>query len=426
MKCWLTLGYLTFRRRKLSARVVRRNLALTESSMPQVEALDTVVVRSWSGRWDICKLLPGQMCKIGKQKVAADSMIGLTYGQYFEIKERKVVPLDGIPDEECSTESFDDLHEASKGDNRAVTVGSVKEQEMLSRQRSELKSLTGNDPRMYVDAVIQQRLATDSRTQFSAEKYKMKKLKKFMHMAQVLECCGSTLARVYFSKKPLKVGHLREDTLGLLLNLADIAAGANLCVFENFMNFVTAIAADRIRGAGMILRIHAEPTFSPGVLSHFRWIEKQKTQIIPLRLDDVDVCLQVQGPALSAISCSVAAELAESGASTRRPVLFPLPYVTAGNFDSLIIASDMDPRPLVERLWSLLAPSGCCAIYSPWYEPLNEIACELFRSKKAIRIAIFDSFLREHQILPLRTHPLMTLQPSSGFILCAVKVLPLA
>lgn len=122
-----------------------------------------------------------------------------------------------------------------------------------------------------------------------------------------------------------------------------------------------------------------------------------------------------------------------------------------GGFDGLIIASSMEPATILKHTVPLLRGSGHVVVYSPTIEPLTELADLYSRDRKAAFIAqlgrdgsipqsdedfpvdprlllgpsLQTSRIRPWQVLPGRTHPLMTYRGGAeGFVFTARKVVP--
>ncbi|GAB7347861.1 hypothetical protein MBLNU459_g5391t1 [Dothideomycetes sp. NU459] len=122
-----------------------------------------------------------------------------------------------------------------------------------------------------------------------------------------------------------------------------------------------------------------------------------------------------------------------------------------GGFDGLIIASYMEPATILKHTVPLLRGSGHVVVYSPTIEPLTELADLYSRDRKAAFIAqlgqngpaslseddfpvdprlllgpsLQTSRIRPWQVLPGRTHPLMTYRGGAeGFVFTARKVTP--
>lgn len=125
----------------------------------------------------------------------------------------------------------------------------------------------------------------------------------------------------------------------------------------------------------------------------------------------------------------------------------------AGNFDGLLIASSMDPVGILKNCVPLLRGGAPVVIYSPFIEPLSNIADLYSTSRRTafissppeegdlskwlgnedfplnptllLGVSVQTSKVRKWQVLPGRTHPLMTGRGGAeGYVLTAIKVLP--
>lgn len=118
----------------------------------------------------------------------------------------------------------------------------------------------------------------------------------------------------------------------------------------------------------------------------------------------------------------------------------------AGGFDGLIVASVMDPASILHHLVPLLRGAGQVVVYSPHLEPLAELADLYSTPRKTAYIAdpvptpsedspvdprlllaptIHTARAKGWQVLPGRTHPLMTGRGGAdGYLFTATRVLP--
>jgi len=92
--------------------------------------------------------------------------------------------------------------------------------------------------------------------------------------------------------------------------------------------------------------------------------------------------------------------------------------------DSIIIAVRYNPTATLMGLLPLLAPSSPFVVYCEYIEPLTECFMELQKKKLAINLRLSDTWMREYQVLPGRTHPSMNMTQSGGFILTGTKLCP--
>lgn len=86
----------------------------------------------------------------------------------------------------------------------------------------------------------------------------------------------------------------------------------------------------------------------------------------------------------------------------------------------ILAGNEFDIEETFDKLFKFLKPGGIFIIFSAPIEPL----LSLYRKTKtkAIMVELGETWSREYQILPLRTHPLMRTSASSGFLLSGIKV----
>jgi tRNA (adenine-N(1)-)-methyltransferase non-catalytic subunit len=93
-------------------------------------------------------------------------------------------------------------------------------------------------------------------------------------------------------------------------------------------------------------------------------------------------------------------------------------------FTSLIIASlSIEPKATLEQLLPLCAPSAPFAVWFNAAQPLAETLHHLRNANIAINLTLHEPFWREQQVLPGRTHPVMTTDAGSGgYVLSGIYV----
>jgi tRNA (adenine-N(1)-)-methyltransferase non-catalytic subunit len=99
-------------------------------------------------------------------------------------------------------------------------------------------------------------------------------------------------------------------------------------------------------------------------------------------------------------------------------------YLKAKQSDSLIIVTKYDPTETLLALLPFLAPSCPFVVFCEFIEPLTECFRELQQQDLAINLRLSDTWTREFQILPGRTHPSMNMSQHGGFILTGIKIHP--
>jgi tRNA A58 N-methylase Trm61 len=89
---------------------------------------------------------------------------------------------------------------------------------------------------------------------------------------------------------------------------------------------------------------------------------------------------------------------------------------------SLVIACRYDPLPILREAIHLIAPGSPITIYFEFVEPLVECYLFLQKNELAVKMQLFDAWMREFQTLAGRAHPHMTMPTSGGYLLVAVFV----
>jgi len=90
----------------------------------------------------------------------------------------------------------------------------------------------------------------------------------------------------------------------------------------------------------------------------------------------------------------------------------------ADGCDSLVIAMSATTPELVRTLVRALRPSGSVAVYNACMQPLAQLTHELARDGSPVMNAqMCESWAREYQVLPNRTHPMMTNVLPTGYVL---------
>lgn len=90
-------------------------------------------------------------------------------------------------------------------------------------------------------------------------------------------------------------------------------------------------------------------------------------------------------------------------------------FITTEKFTSLILANpQLDPRTILPQLLEFCAKSTPFIVWSMTVQPLAETMHLLRKNSLAVSMTISEPFLRDHQVLPGRSHPVMTTEANSG------------
>jgi tRNA (adenine-N(1)-)-methyltransferase non-catalytic subunit len=92
------------------------------------------------------------------------------------------------------------------------------------------------------------------------------------------------------------------------------------------------------------------------------------------------------------------------------------------NWDGLILATELSPLSILARLTPYLAGSATITAYSPFLQVLAEILAYTKKDPNYLSTNITESWSRAYQVLPGRTHPLMTTSATGGYLFHATRV----
>ena len=414
--------------------------------------------------------------KINKRSYPTYNLVGLPYGTVLEQGPNLLLPL---PDGEGLIPSFPEIPPAatpppssagpadtassvnddSDGetdnvrDNRHL-VDNNKSQALDQDKLRELRE-AGTTGSALVQQIIENSSTFQSKTDFSQAKYVAKKQLKYQPRCHLVRCTGATVCEALFQKDSKRIMNLREDTLGQILSYSNVSAGSQVLVWETTLGIVTGALAQRLGGYGSIYSLYTGKQHCfVEMLSRFnltfaenfsiKWVhsgdvlgnyekdeedrEMKDREVIkwPCPLQDhtrkyLETMKESEKDQLNFLekrSNRFARKL------TRYSAKESTDQFLSRQSDSLILAVSYDPTETLLALLPHLAPSCPFVVYCEFIEPLSACFLELQRQKLAINLRLSDTWAREYQVLPGRTHPNMNMSQSGGFILVGTKLDP--
>lgn len=310
-----------------------------------------------------------------------------------------------------------------------------------------------------------QQLAANSatfaqKTEFSKAKYLKRKKKKYIITIQVQKPTAKTLCEAYFAKVPQKIRQLRVDSLAEILLHSDVKSGARILCYDRCGGLVVGSLLERLSGSGHLLSLFPGQSPAVGIVDQFNFTNHQKSILQHFPISALpnfpksslrsSAAATPSPPLPTAVDATPDLGLepptkkrkVEESSSAAEPIV-PLPALRGGvaeasvlatveqlkiaahpNFDALVLVPDDgdDPLEMLRLTYPFLAGSGSVVIYSPYLQPLAECYQDLMESHAVVHIRLFETWHRVHQVLPMRTHPLMQMHGASGFILSGYKV----
>jgi tRNA (adenine-N(1)-)-methyltransferase non-catalytic subunit len=96
--------------------------------------------------------------------------------------------------------------------------------------------------------------------------------------------------------------------------------------------------------------------------------------------------------------------------------------VLRNKVDSLTIVSKEDPLPILKELLPFVNPGRPVVLFHTCKEVLMECYSAVKATSGLINVRLTTNFMRNYQVLPMRTHPAVQIQGSSGWILAGYTV----
>eukprot|EP00497_Spongosphaera_streptacantha_P001757 TRINITY_DN2317_c0_g1_i1.p2 TRINITY_DN2317_c0_g1~~TRINITY_DN2317_c0_g1_i1.p2 ORF type:complete len:142 (+),score=26.97 TRINITY_DN2317_c0_g1_i1:194-619(+) len=107
-----------------------------------------------------------------------------------------------------------------------------------------------------------------------------------------------------------------------------------------------------------------------------------------------------------------------------RPTLDEVRGMFRAGVDGIVLALMSSPDPLLPILLKYLRPGFPFVVYCMHQEPLTKLYVKLRTQKPArvIDLKLHDNWYREYQILPERTHPMMQMSSTGGYLLSGYRI----
>ncbi|GFR93152.1 tRNA (adenine(58)-N(1))-methyltransferase non-catalytic subunit TRM6 [Elysia marginata] len=84
--------------------------------------------------------------------------------------------------------------------------------------------------------------------------------------------------------------------------------------------------------------------------------------------------------------------------------------------DSLVLACKYNPTPILMQMLTFLHPSSSVVVYCQHLEPLVECYTRVKENHAGLQLKLSETWYREYQILPQRTHPKINMSGTGGYL----------
>ena len=342
--------------------------------------------------------------------------------------------------------------------------GHVTKEEVISMKKE------GLDPDQMIKAIASKNTAFQSRTDYSKTKYIKKKLNRHKFIFQVLKPNARLISKVVFyqdNKKslvlsPMDMGHLLykcnlfptcrvilcEGTGGLLtsvllekfgqkIEVVDFFTGEspkreNSVFFEFDNNCFANVYPLPFKYANVETNISDCELGLKGVDTE-NGPEAKRSKTDDYK-SELQITADVKTETESCMNESEKQVKCDSGTTknaTKNPrvkfLMGPkhrkgLDLYREGGFDCILLATRLDPCPLLKHAYHQLAPSRNIVIFHPSSDVIQTSADWLSQNKLAVNIQVSEIFSRDYQVLPNRTRPVMKPEETAGYCLSAIKI----
>ncbi|KAG2484255.1 hypothetical protein HYH03_016900 [Edaphochlamys debaryana] len=199
------------------------------------------------------KLRASGTVRVGKYTVPAAPLVGAPFGSLFEVSsDGKSLQRVLLPPDDGITRITD-----TERDNSNLFDRNTANQKLTQEEIQELKA-SGKGGSEIIEALISNSATFQNKTEFSQDKYKRRKAKKYITHLTVRKPSARLICEAYSEKHPERVWHLRHDTLACALSLANVCAGAKVLVVEQCMGVFTAAAVERMGGVGAVCALQLD------------------------------------------------------------------------------------------------------------------------------------------------------------------------
>ncbi|ESS32861.1 eukaryotic initiation factor 3, gamma subunit protein [Toxoplasma gondii VEG] len=365
-----------------------------------------------------------------------------------------------------------DLHEEVEGDNRDIADSNDAQQ--LTAGKIECLREEGMRGEEVIRLLMANSSTFEKKTKFAQEKYIRKKMARHLKRVTVLPATLREVCEAYYATDAAKIAHLRMDYLSSVLINANIKCGDRVLVFDHAMGLLTGAVALQLSGVGRVWRlvdrgssdkIEAELNLSPSVRRTIFNVPLANAESWPTKRRELLAAsenrptqasvLEAQVDASSPVNSSSAASLSPSSSSSSSPSASASPVLSSNRFfcemeqmhsagvDSviyvlglkkLIKATPADALPSLRQLahrllllaFRLLKSGGRLVVFCHNWEIASALHAAAGASREFFHVQMQEFMLREQQILPRRTHPVMnsSLPLFSGFVVSAIRMQP--
>ncbi|KAF5106715.1 hypothetical protein DV452_002029 [Geotrichum candidum] len=386
-----------------------------------------IMIKLPSENCRVFKLTAGSLIKLGKfGSFYASDIIGHPFGYTYEIvgdKQLRIVSEDFIKD----------VTEPEADANNQDLLDDPLAQQLTRNEIEEMKKSTTDGGRALIEKVVSGHVAFDKKTTFSQEKYLKRKEQKFLKRFTPIPIGSSELIEYYSDKEsPTKVMDLTEESLGLIMSLANIRPGGNYLVVDDVSGVLVAAMLERMGGEGVIVVAHDDGNPKLDGLRYLnlpeKYIESRVRSVSWLDFLDPNQEAEYEYREMSPEEFdSLPPNLKLQYTRRKRRsenYAFVRNLVDNKKFDALVMSTTIHVPTLIPRVIEAVSGSRPVIVYDGSKELLLETSQVLMKDLRILAPTIIETKVRKYQTLPGRIHPHMTMRGAGGYILWGTRVFP--
>ncbi|CDK29673.1 unnamed protein product [Kuraishia capsulata CBS 1993] len=408
------------------------------------------LVRLPSDQLKIVELRPGGSISLGKfGAFFVDDVLGHKYGQTFEIvDDKKVIPVPGMTytgskdaeDDTAAAESADSavaddlirLALKSGVNNQEIQDLGAEVQKLSNADIEEMKKQgsSGQIGQAIIDKIIQGHDSFEKKTVFSQQKYLKRKQQKFLRRFTIDYLGASQVLQYYYGKDPGRVLDLSEESLGIMMNYANIMPGGNYLLVDETGGVILYAMLERMQGKGRVTVVHEN--------EHPNHIVLNNSIFSAEAVDDMVKTINILNffePEVVVPWKELPEEEIEEYKPSKKQTYFRrkkralelqtvVEIVKKGNFDGMIYASTLSPSTAVPRFIEKIGGSRPIVVYSPYIEVVSELSHTVSKDLRVLAPSIIATRVRPYQTIPGRIHPLMSMRGGGGYVFWGTRVFP--
>ncbi|KAG5684779.1 hypothetical protein PVAND_013992 [Polypedilum vanderplanki] len=419
---------------------------------------------------------------LGKEMVELKNIAGQNFFQTFKMKliasgKKRLHELE-ICDN--ATNLKDILTSIESGSDNRNILDDGKSQSLSYEEIINMRQ-TLSDSKEIIGTIIANSNSFNQKTEFSQEKYIKKKEKKYFEFIQVRKPTLRLLTEIFYRQDPEKALGLRMDSLSQLISYSGVNSMGNYLIYESGSSgLVPAAFLNSMGDHGDARLVHLHPGNFPqmqavyalnltdhhlkrcssvniysvlrqyyqGIEENVETLSQTESENEKMDIDESSRKRKLENDDTEDDNKPPKRQNFEEDENNEQQNEVPISDENSSNtltdreekkrkwqldndeairlfkekFDSLTIVAKEDPFPIVKELLPFIHNGRPVVIFHACKEVLMECYTSLKNHNLLINVRLFSNFMRDYQVLPMRTHPAIQLQGNSGWLLVGYTV----